>query len=83
VGCLARHREWPGRRDSGQGVHPGYIGGAHSGFCWPGPGTVVRGDPAKVLGGPPGCGGLGGMALGRAQIRDCGGRADCLLCCLP
>lgn len=35
---------------------------------------MVRGGPAKVLGGQPGCGCLGGMALGRAQVRDGGGQ---------
>jgi hypothetical protein len=53
----------------------GYIGGAHT-YLWRSePGPVVHGDPAKVLGSSPRRSRLGGMVLGRPQVRDrCGQR---------
>jgi hypothetical protein len=70
--CLALRRGWPGRGESGREVHRGCIGGAHRSRSGPGP--VVSGDAAKVLGGSQGCGRLGGVVLGYARVRDGSGQ---------
>jgi hypothetical protein len=60
----------PRRRESGRNIHAGYIGSLQAHLCRSGARPVVSDGLAKVLGGLPCRGRLGGMVLCCSQVRD-------------
>jgi hypothetical protein len=60
----------PRRRESGRNIHAGYIGSPQAHLCRSGARPAVSDGLAKVLGGLPCRGRLGGMVLSCSQVRD-------------